>query len=115
MDTVDRIFELADAQFKEQRDFAAAIEVDPSIVSQWRTRVTKSYEKRLRLNKIARVLGTTTDYLLTGEKKEPTTVSDDGQAAKLAQALRDIGIDVAQLSEADVRKIAKLAKTLFEE
>ena len=49
------------------------------------------------------------------KEKEPTIVSDDGHAAKLAQALRDIGIDVAQLSEADVRKIAKLAKTLFEE
>lgn len=113
LDTVDRIFELADAKFKEQKDFAQAIGYFPSKVSEWKARKSKSYQKRLP--QIAEVLGTSVDYLLTGEKKEPTTVSGDGQAAKLAQALRDIGIDVDQLSEADVRKIAKLAKTLFEE
>ena len=113
MDTVDRIFELLDQTTMEQQEFARLVGVSDDTASNWRRRKSASYTKWLP--KIAEVLGTTADYLLTGEKKEPTTVSDDGQAAKLAQALRDIGIDVAQLSEADVRKIAKLAKTLFEE
>ncbi len=60
-----RIFDLADARYTEQKDFAAAIGETPSIVSQWRSGVSKSY--RNRLSKIALALGTTTDYLLTGE------------------------------------------------
>lgn len=60
-----RIFELADKQFAEQQDFAIAIEKKPSVVSQWRMGRTKSY--RSCLPEIAAVLGTTTEYLLTGE------------------------------------------------
>ena len=64
MDTVKRIFELADSQFKEQKSFAAAIGVSDKIVSQWRVGTTRSY--RTRIATIADVLGTTTEYLLTG-------------------------------------------------
>lgn len=146
MNTAERIFDLLDRIGMEQKEFAAKIGTTDKTVSTWRTGRTKSYHKYIQ--RIAEVLGTSVDYLLTGEKapemntaqmqrlvnaatqlplsqfeavlddlekKKPTTVSSDGQATKLAQALRDIGIDVAQLSEADVRKIAKLAKTLFEE
>lgn len=59
-----RIFTLVDAQFDEQRDFAVAIGVKPSIVSQWRNDITTSYTRRI--DAIAAVLGTTTDYLLKG-------------------------------------------------
>ena len=43
MDTIERIFALADEKFPEQQEFASALGVTPSIVSQWRNRVTKSY------------------------------------------------------------------------
>lgn len=109
-----RIFALADEQFPEQKDFAAAIGVTPSIVSQWRTGITTSF--RGRLDVIASVLGTTADYLLTGEETEkPATESGDGQAEKLARALRDIGINVDKLSDAEISRIARLAKAALEE
>lgn len=77
MDIVDRMFDLIDAQYKEQRDFATAIGVDASHISRWRNRKTSSYQRRLP--QIAEALGTTTEYLLTGEgpkKKSAPTVSD---------------------------------------
>ena len=75
MDTVTRIFELADDQFKEQKDFAAAIGVSDKIVSQWRVGTTRSY--RTRIATIAEALNTTTEYLLTGSgPKQKSAVSD---------------------------------------
>ena len=66
MDTVDRIFDLVDQQYKEQRDFARAIGVTPSIVSEWRRRKSASFHKRLP--QIAATLGTTAEYLITGQE-----------------------------------------------
>ena len=78
MGTADRIFALVDAKYKEQRDFAKAIGVSASMVSQWRMGITKSYTRRLP--QIAEALGTTTEYLLTGngpkKKTAPAPVSD---------------------------------------
>lgn len=65
MDTIDRIFDLVDAQYKEQKDFAAALGILPQRVSEWRKRKSSSYRKYLP--QIASILGTTTEYLLTGE------------------------------------------------
>lgn len=64
MDTVERIFELVDAKYKEQRDFAVQLGITPSMVSEWRRRKSASYNRRLP--QIAEALGTTTEYLLTG-------------------------------------------------
>lgn len=78
MGTAERIFDLVDAKYKEQRDFAKAIGVSASMVSQWRMGITKSYTRRLP--QIAEALGTTTEYLLTGsgpkKKTAPACVSD---------------------------------------
>lgn len=65
MDIVDRIFELVDEKFKEQKDFASALGVPAPRVSEWRKRKSASYQRCLA--KIADVLNTTTEYLLTGE------------------------------------------------
>ena len=70
MDTLERIFELADKKFPEQQAFASALGVKPSIVSQWKNKITKSYERRLP--KIAEVLSTSVEYLTTGDEKSPT-------------------------------------------
>ena len=67
MDIVDRLFELVDEKYKEQKDFANAIDVPAPRVSEWRKRKSASYSKKDILPKIADVLGTTTEYLLTGE------------------------------------------------
>ena len=70
---------------------------------------------------LADYLGVTTSELLgetertgQGEKKEPATVSGDGQAEKLARALSEIGIDVDKLSDAELNRIARLAKAALE-
>ena len=76
MDTLERIFELADKIFPEQQEFASALGVKPSIVSQWRNKITKSYERRLP--KIAKVLGTSVEYLTTGEEKKPAPITESG-------------------------------------
>lgn len=39
METSNRIFELADKKYPEQRDFAAEIGVAPSVVSAWRNKI----------------------------------------------------------------------------
>ena len=75
-----------------------------------------------KVQMLAEYLGVTTSELLgeadrngPGDKKEPATVSGDGQAEKLAQALGAIGIDVAKLSEVEISRIARLAKAALEE
>lgn len=71
MDQIDRLFALVGERFKEQKDFADAIGVSPSKVSEWKKRKAKSYTKYLP--QIAAVLGTTTEYILTGKENSPTT------------------------------------------
>lgn len=75
MDTVDRIFALLDKMPIEQQEFAKRVGVSDDTASNWRRRKSASYSKYL--SKIADVLGTTVEYLLTGKKEEPT-VQDDG-------------------------------------
>ena len=84
MDIVDRIFELVEKQFKEQRDFAAAIGVGQSTVSEWRNRKSTSYSKRLP--QIAALLGTSAEYLLTGQESAPAAGDPE-----VAQALAVFG------------------------
>lgn len=78
MDIVDRMFELVDEKYREQKDFAAVLGIDPNLPSRWRNRKSLSYQRRLP--QIAEALGTTTEYLLsgTGPKKKtvPAGVSD---------------------------------------
>lgn len=98
MDTAKRIFELVDSQFKEQKEFAAVIGVSDKIVSQWRVGTTRSY--RSRIATIAEALGTTTEYLLTGngpKKKtapagvpESDTISEDDIKAAFFEGAEDL-------------------------
>ena len=76
MDTVDRIFFLLDKTDMEQQAFAAQVGVSDDTASNWRRRKSASYSKYL--SKIAAVLNTSVEYLLTGEEKGPATVDGDG-------------------------------------
>ena len=69
MDTVERIFYLLNERKMEQKEFAAKIGVSENVVSTWRTGRTKSYSRHL--SKIAEVLNTTPEYLLTGQESAP--------------------------------------------
>ena len=89
--TAERIFEVADEIFTEQKDFAVALGVSASLVSQWRKGITKSFVKYLP--QIAEVLNTTVQWLITGEgEKDRTAVAINGndrsvEFAKLFQEL----------------------------
>lgn len=79
MDTVQRIFKLVDEKYREQRDFAADLKLDPTIPSRWRNGKSASYQKYLP--QIAEALGTTTEYLLTGNgPKQKRAVSESDTA-----------------------------------
>lgn len=90
LETVTRIFELADKKFKEQKDFAMALDVSTTMISAWRTGTSKSY--RTRLPQIAKVLDTTASYLL-GEDEKPATVAGDGPDPELWELLKRIPED----------------------
>jgi transcriptional regulator with XRE-family HTH domain len=77
MGTADRIFELVDQRFKEQKDFAAALGINPKTVSSWK-RGVKSYQKYLP--QIASLLGTSTEYLLNGSRDfDPANLSSEDE------------------------------------
>lgn len=111
--TAERIFALLKEQGIEQKALAVQLGTTDKTVSAWKNGRSKSYTKRLP--QIASILGTTVEYLATGEKEKPATVSGDGQAEKLALALRGIGIDVDNLSDLEINRIARLAKAALEE
>lgn len=61
-ETVKRIFRLVGEKGFQDKEFADAIGVKPSALSDWKSGKTKSY--RGIISKIAKTLGTTSAYLL---------------------------------------------------
>lgn len=76
MDTRERIFELIAKSGLEQKTFASQIGVIPQTVTDWKNQKSKSYTKYIP--KIAEALGTTTEYLLTGEGPKYKASTEDG-------------------------------------
>lgn len=83
MDTVDRIFALLDSTTMEQQEFAFLVGVSDDTASNWRRRKSGSYAKKIA--KIAEVLNTTPEYLLTGTVADSATAGDPEMAAALAR------------------------------
>lgn len=92
MDCVDRIFDLVDKKYREQREFAYELGLEPTMISSWRRRRSSSYNRRLP--QIATVLETTVSYLLNGtdgeedipkEPEQPYLVSRYNRLSKAAQ------------------------------
>ena len=83
----ERIFDLAEKKFS-QKEFAAALGVKPQRVSDWKRGLSSSYQKYI--SQIATILGTTTEYLLTGEgpkeKNTPADVSNSDTETQLVAA-----------------------------
>lgn len=106
MDIIDRIFELVDKQFKEQKDFATAVGVSDDTVSNWRRRISASCTKSKHLTRIAEVLGTTTDYLTAG--RGPIDWSRTMALSSLDSESRDLVIAYQQADERS-RAMVRLA------
>ena len=103
-----RIFDLADARYTEQKDFAAAIGETPSIVSQWRSGVSKSY--RNRLSKIALALDTTTDYLVTGDgPKSRDQIVGAGAALGVASGVIGAALGIPGIAAAGLAAVGAAA------
>lgn len=71
-----KIFEAADKKYPQQKDFAAALGLSNSIVSQWRMGASKSYTKYLP--QISAVFGVTVDELIGGsvQRENKTEVAE---------------------------------------
>lgn len=104
MDSVDRLFALVDEKYKEQKDFAAAIGVSPQLASAWRKRISKSYTKYLP--QIAAALGTTTEYLLLGEKAARPQEGDE-----LLHAVEELSEENRQKAREYIEMLLKLQDT----
>ena len=90
MDIVDRLFSLVDEKYNEQKEFAHDIGVHPTRISEWRKRKSQSYQKYLP--QIAEVLGTTAEYLLTGNgPKHKRAVSESDTALPKGAEHIDLG------------------------
>lgn len=88
MDTAERIFLLLDQSGMEQKKFAELIGATDKIVSKWRTSGLKSYRKYLP--QIADTLGTSVEYLVTGEKKAPAGQEADGREKEYVQLFKKL-------------------------
>lgn len=93
MDAVNRMFDLIDSKYKEQREFADDIGVTASVVSQWRRRKSSSYTKYLP--QIVEALETTTEYLLTGEGKRQKQDTSELEPIPFPSGLSRSGLLVA--------------------
>ena len=72
---VDRIFALTKENGMEQKKLAEMLGMTDKKVSAWKTGRSKTYRDQIEI--IAEVLGTTTEYLLTGNGPKYKTVQAD--------------------------------------
>lgn len=116
--TLERIFELVDQKYEEQRFFAADLGTTASIVSQWRRGKSASYNKYLP--QIAAVLGTSVEYLMTG-RTEPKVYQDfiAPDDLKILRQIHDrpglrIMFDLsAKATDADIEKAVDILKAYY--
>jgi len=101
-DVGNRIFELLDATAMEQQQFAELVGVSDGTASNWRRGKSASYTKYLP--QIAEALGTTSEYLLTGQgPKVPASVSELDTISPADQRLLDAYRQADERSRAIVR------------
>ena len=85
MNAAARLFALVDSKFPEQKDFAAQLGISPSIVSYWRRGKSESFTKQKYIGKIAEVLHTTTEYILTGQEEKSPPPEGGGLTQEFAR------------------------------
>lgn len=97
---VDRIFALTKENGMEQKKLAEILGITDKKVSAWKTGRSKTY--RDQIEKIAEVLGTTTEYLLTGNGPKYKTIpadvsnSDTQNEGQLMAAFFEGGKDLSE-------------------
>ena len=97
---VDRIFALTKENGMEQKKLAEILGITDKKVSAWKTGRSKTY--RDQIENIAEVLGTTTEYLLTGNGPKYKTIpadvsnSDTQNEGQLMAAFFEGGKDLSE-------------------
>lgn len=108
---VDRIFALTKENGMEQKKLAEILGITDKKVSAWKTGRSKTY--RDQIEKIAEVLGTTTEYLLTGNGPKYKTIpadvsnSDTQSEGQLMAAFFEGGKDLSEEEMAALWQDAK--------
>lgn len=109
MTVVNRIFELLEQSDLNQKMLASIIGVKQNTITRWKTGELKSYTKYLP--QIAEALGTTVEYLVTGN----TTTSEDAQEETESASDKDIKFALFGTADIDddvyesVKQFAKFA------
>ena len=107
-----RIFRLLSEKGVDQKDFAIQIGTTDKTVSAWKTGRVDSYASMKWLPKIAEVLGTSMEYLVSGEQKKSAPTNGNG----LSPAKRALLESVDGLSDEQCEKLLGIieeAKKLF--
>lgn len=107
-----RIFRLLSEKGVDQKDFAKQIGTTDKTVSAWKTGRVDSFASMKWLPKIAEVLGTSMEYLVSGEEKKSAPINWDG----LSPAKRALWKEVDGLTDKQCEKllgIVQEAKKLF--
>ena len=107
MDTRSRIFLLLDELNMEQKTLASVLGLPADTVSAWRRGKSASYTKYLP--QIAEAIGTTTEYLLTGNgPKYKSVVSDSDTLTNEEEHLISAYRQAAPEFQAAVRRVLGL-------
>lgn len=108
MTIVERIVSLLRERKIKQKDFCLSIGIYPTSLTDWKTHNTvPPVDIALR---IARALGVTVEYLVTGEEGEGLTAD----AVRLAQKIEVLSLDQRQAVETTVDAFIKAAEALEE-
>lgn len=105
MDTLHKILELLWKSGLSELEFCQKAGINKSAVTEWKKGKTKSYLKHIP--KIAKVLGTTEDYLL---KEEEKTILDGQSLSKKQKQLLDIAEKLTDEEQARLLEYAELLK-----
>ena len=88
---VQRILDCAKENGLEQKDLARKIGVHPQVITAWKNQEKPSKSYRKYVDSIAEILGTTSDYLLTGQKENPAPKMEDGIDENINRLLDVLG------------------------
>ena len=107
---VERIFSLLKVKKIEQKEFAQLLGTTDKTVSAWKTGRSQSYTKYL--SKIADVLDTTVEYLVSGGEKKPAPISEGEQEITFDDFTYAMENEAKDLTEMDKQILLSMARQL---
>ena len=87
---VQRILACIDEHGLDQKDLAQKLGVHPQVITAWKNEKKPSKSYRKYVDAIAELFGTTSDYLLTGEKEKPAPETVGELRSEVSQLFGDL-------------------------